>query len=155
MESTRSSQEILNWTPWKTGMAFSYRGRTLLVMKQVSNIPSDEFLDKWEMKAHLLKSKYRIEIHIYTNEWITLSNELMELNSQENFECIPGLATKLLVMITGHVKALALSWFPGMLIFPSGRTFVTYVPCWKCYAEIGSAIFFGKVVQITSNSSDV
>ena len=134
-------RETLNWTPWKTGMAFSYRGRTLLIVRQVSNEPCKSFHDKFPHKnIRLLPPKHRIEIHIYTNEWVTLSNELLYVNSTfslENFECLPGLATKLLVMITGHVKTLALSWFPGMLSFPKGRSFITYIPCWKCYSEIG------------------
>lgn len=141
----------LNWTPWKTGMAFSYRGRTLMCMKQEVNEPCEGFLDEWQMKLYILQSKFRIEVHIYTNEWVSLTNELLELSSHsfslESFECLPGLATKLLVMVTGHVKALATSWFPGMLVTPTpggggagagSQSFVTYMPCWKCYAEIGT-----------------
>lgn len=124
-------------------MAFSYRGRTLLIMQQVTNEPCDNFLDQWEIKLKLLNSKYRIEIHIYINEWVALFNELLELGCTnfmfENFECIPGLATKLLVMIASHVKTLAVSWFPGMIKGTSEDPFVTYIPCWKCYSEIGTS----------------
>ncbi len=114
-----------------------------MVMRQVSNEPCDEFTSRWDFKISLEPAKYRIEVHIYTNEWVSLTNELLELNSQhslplDNFERIPGLATKLLIMVTGHVKDLALSWFPGMLKGSPSQPFVTYLPCWKCYAEIGS-----------------
>ena len=156
----RTKESGLNWTPWKTGMAFSYRGRTLMVMKQASNEPCDEFLEAWQLRLRLLKAKHRIEVHIYTNEWVALINELLELNSQsfslENLECVPGLATKLMIMVTAHVRALAVSWFPGMMVaVPTSRSsmsslssaasgaggtpFVTYMPCWKCYAEVGSS----------------
>lgn len=125
-----------NWTPWKTGMAFSYRGHTLMVMKQAVNMPSDKFLETWQGRVKLLESRYRIEVHIYTNEWVKLTNELVALNAHSgDFEAIPGLATKLLIMVTTHVKALALNWFSGMLRSSSSN--VTYIPCWKCYAEIG------------------
>lgn len=153
----RRSKEILNWSPWKTGMAFSYRGRTLMVMKQVTNEPCGDFADQWGKKlAQLLTSKYRIEVHIYTNEWATLSNELLELNSHNfDFGCIPGLATKLLIMMTAHVKALALSWFPGMLKVPSSSPFITYMPCWKCYAEIGSPrLFSGGVLNFSMHGTE-
>lgn len=141
--TANKSKDILNWTPWKTGMAFSYRGRTLMSMKQESNEPCEDFLETWQMKLCLLKSKHRIEVHIYTSEWVSLTNELLELNSHsfslDMFDCIPGLATKLLIMVTAHVKALAMNWFPGMLTSAShSQPFVTYMPCWKCYAEIGT-----------------
>jgi hypothetical protein len=116
-----------------------------MAMKQEVNEPCEGFLDAWQMKLKsILHSKIRIEIHIYTNEWVSLTNELLELNSHNfSFEGLPGLATKLLVMLTGHVKALAMDWFPGMLLSPSAaasssEAFITYVPCWKCYAEIGT-----------------
>ena len=35
----------LDWTPWKTGMAFSYSGRTLMIIKQESSEPSDDDAD--------------------------------------------------------------------------------------------------------------
>ena len=122
-----------------------------MVMKQESNEPSEDFLDAWQMKLITLKAKHRIEVHIYTNEWVALTNELLELNIgsfallESSFECIPGLATKLMVMLAGHVKALATSWFPGMLTSSSpGQPFVTYMPCWKCCGRIGSIRDLGK-----------
>ena len=114
-------------------MAFSCRGRTLMVMKQEPNEPSEEFLEEWQMKLAPLKSKYRIEVHIFTNEWLTLYNEVNQGSSSSN--CVPGLATKLVVMVTAHLKALT-GWFPGMLVCPSpSQPFVTYMPCWKCHGE--------------------
>lgn len=107
-----------------------------MIMTQSSNDPSDEFLEAWQMKLHLLTSKQRIEIHIYINEWVTLTNELLGPNSYTLSldNNIRGLATKLLVMVTGHVKALAMNWFQGMLM--PVNNFTTHMPCWKCYAEI-------------------
>lgn len=131
-------QDILNWTPWKTGIAFAHRGRTLLVMKQATNQPSNEFQKMWGSSFRLLKSEYRIEIHIYTNEWVTLSIELLELKLPSfPLDNIPGLATKLLVMLTGHVKTLATTFFAGMLLLPRAGVFSSYMPCWKCFAEVG------------------
>ena len=118
-----------------------------MVIKQVSNKPCDKVLETWQFKLKLLKSKFRIEIHVYTNEWVTLTNELLSLNSQtESFECIPGLATKLLVMVSRHVISLALNWFPGMLACSSQAEDKppTYMPCWKCYSEIGTANLLDK-----------
>ena len=147
------SMEILKWTFWQTGMAFSHKGRTLVVIKQEDNKPCDELVDTLKVKSHLLKSVYRIEIHIYTNEWVALTNELMEQSSRfmDNFEFIPGLATKLLVTVTSHVKALTSGFFQGMLTRRSRSMdkkedfeSITYLPCWKCYAEIESSNPRGK-----------
>ena len=132
----RSSKAILNWTMWQTGMAFSHKGRTLVIIKQESNEPCDDVVDTLEVKSLLLKSVYRIEIHIYTNEWVALTNELLEQSS----EFIPGLATELLVTVTSHVKALTSGFFRGMLTGDQGDfESITYLPCWKCYAEIESS----------------
>ena len=57
----------------------------------------------------------------------------------DNPSSIPGLATKLLVMLTNHVKTLATGYFTGMLSLPQPGVFSSYIPCWKCFAEIGSA----------------
>lgn len=130
---------VLNWTPWQTGIAFAYRGRTLLVIKQVGREACDRELPK---AGHFLEYKYRIEVHIYMHEWQKLIGDLMvlgELESPpEDFEHLPGLATKLLVMVTSHVHGLAQEFFCGMLISPSRGEpqFITYLPCWKCYAKI-------------------
>ena len=131
--------DILNWTPWKTGIVFAFRGRTLLVIKQAINKPGDNFQETWGDRIQPLQAEYRIEVHIYTNEWVTLSIELSQLDLPSlPLERIPGLATKLLVMLTGHVKTLATTYFSGMLSLPPSGMFTTYMPCWKCCAEINS-----------------
>lgn len=113
-------------------MAFSYQGQVLIELKQEPNGSYVEFLEKWR-KLSPLKSNYRIELHIYTDVWASLSSH----GSQNiSLKSLSGLVTKLMVMVTRHVKSL-ISWFPGMLLsrIPS-QTFVTYMACWKCYAEI-------------------
>lgn len=133
MES--SAANVKNyWIPWRTGMAFAYRGHTLMVMRQVSSESCDIELP---YTAHLLQHKYRIEVHVYTNEWIKLITELLDV-STVNLECIPGLATKLLVMVTSHLHGLTHNFFADMLI-SSSNTQTTFMPCWKCYAKIGSS----------------
>lgn len=133
-------RDILNWNPWKTGIAFSHRGRTLLVVKQEDNrheMPG--FNLKW------LEGAYRVEVHVYTPEWVTLGNELLVCDrpqyTLDGLSSLPGLATQLLVMISQHVKSLASNWFPGMLISHATK-FNTYMPCWKCFAEIGTEQLF-------------
>ena len=133
-------KDILSWIPWKTGIAFAHRGRTLLVLKQESNVNCPEFLSRWEFSIKLLEEVYRIEIHVYTDEWIRLVNELAEagrLDVHLTPTNVTAYATRLLVMVSGHIKSLATNWFPGMLEAPQGMFFVTFMPCWKCYAEIG------------------
>ncbi len=88
-----------------------------------------------------LNGEYRIEVHIYTNEWIKLANDLSELgllNAALAPDYIPGLATRLLVVLSTHIKSLALDYFTGMLQSHQGQHAVTYMPCWKCFAEVGS-----------------
>ncbi len=131
----------LDWIPWKTGIVYSCRGRTLLLIKQeTSSKPVDipqETLDSFPT----LNGEYRIEVHIYTNEWIKLANDLSELgllNTSLPPDFIPGLATKLLVVLSTHIKSLAINYFTGMLQSHQGQHAVTYMPCWKCFAEVGS-----------------
>ena len=137
-DSARPSgvKEVLNWTPWKSGMAFSCRGHTLVVMRQESSDETSEDSEEtlsWRVKANLLKSKHRIELHVYTHEWVELSKEL-----GSDSEGVSALATKLLVMVMGHVEALASSWFPGMLLSLSpAQHCTTYMPCWKCCLSAG------------------
>ena len=131
-------KDILSWIPWKTGIAFAHRGRTLLVLKQESNENCPEFLSRWEFSVKLLEEAYRIEIHVYTDEWIRLVDELAKAGRLDvHLTNVPAYATRLLVMVSGHIKSLATNWFPGMLESPQGLSFVTFMPCWKCYAEIG------------------
>lgn len=116
-------------------MAFCNKERTLLLLKEVVNDPS---VYNVAMKLTL---KLRIELHIYTNEWEALFYDKTELGSSD-FQNIPGLTAKLLVMITGHVKALATKRFHGMIKPMKGSSdeFTTYMPCWKCYAKMSSTI---------------
>ncbi len=112
-------------------------------MSQTSNIPCDKFSENWGTRVRVLQGQHRIEIHIYINEWIKLAGKLVEQDFHnfhiDNPDSIPGLATKLLVMLTSHIKTLATAYFLGMLNLPRPGIFSSYVPCWKCYAEIGSA----------------
>lgn len=145
-------KDILNWIPWKTGIAFAHRGRTLLVLKQEANESNPEYLSQWDFSVRLLEEAYRIEVHVYTDEWIQLVNEISEvgrLDIQLTPPNVTAYATRLLVMISGHIKSLATNWFRGMLVSPPGMSFVTFTPCWKCYAEIG----FGSLRQLVSNKS--
>ena len=131
----------LNWTLWKTGIAFAHRDRTLLVLKQKVKESCPESLSRSELSVKLLDEAYRIEVHVYTNEWIQLVNELNEdgcLDIQLTPTKIIAYATQLLVMVSRHIKSLATNWFPGMLVSPPGVSYVTFVPCWKCYAGISS-----------------
>ena len=110
--------EGLNWLFWATGMAYTLRGRTLLIIKQQRN----------EEAYH--GEEFRIEVHIYTLEWAALSNELQ---GKDRANVLP-LATNLLVMLSQHVVFLALEWFPGMLLGHPKPS--AYVPCWKCYEAL-------------------
>ena len=105
-----------------------------MIIKQESSEPSDDGADgdnKDEMlqsNVNILKSKYRIEAHVYTNELLAT---FIEMNCISDM--FASLATKLMVMITGHVKALTTSWFPKMLTsLKVQQPFVTILPCWKC-----------------------
>ena len=136
----KEGTSTLNWILWKTGIGFAHRGRTLLVLKQEMNENCPEFLRHWEHSVKLLEEAYRIEIHVYTDEWIQLVNELAKngcLDIQLTPTNVTAYATRLLVMVSGHIKSLATNWFPGMLVSPPGMSFVTFTPCWKCYTETG------------------
>ena len=139
-DSAQSKEVDLDWMPWKTGIVFKCKGRTLLLIKQEANQdsqPSD--VPPLETALPTLPGDYRIEVHIYTNEWINLVNYLSEqgvFNPNVPPHYIPGLATRLLVVLSTHIKALAQNYFSGMLLSPQGGNVVTYMPCWKCFAEI-------------------
>ncbi len=145
MDDTDDSQKQegvnLDWTPWKTGIVYKCRGRTLLLIKQeICSRPVDVPPEIIELYPNLT-GEYRIEVHIYTNEWVKLANDLSEqgiLNSSLSPDFIPGLATKLLVVLSTHIKSLAINYFSGMLLSHLGRHAVTYMPCWKCFAEVSS-----------------
>ena len=110
--------EGFNWLFWATGMAYVWRGRTLLVIKQQIN---EEALHGEEV---------RIEVHVHTPWWVALSNEVQGRDPGHTL----SLATHLLVMVSHHVVSLALGWFPGMLL--GHPTPSAYVPCWKCYEAV-------------------
>ena len=147
-DSALSDKDALNWTPWKTGIVFGYKGRTLLLVKQESNQICENFIQQWGNRISLLHGEYRIEVHIYTDEWVNLTTYLSEqgqLGTTLPPDYIPGIATRLLVMLTQHIKSLATTYFSGMLLVPQGKSVATYMPCWKCFAEIGSAGMTGII----------
>lgn len=135
----KSATEIfLQWMPWKTGLAFVYQNRTLIVIQQVTNAPYKEFSQTWhEERVDVMNSSRRIEFHIYTNECILLAEDILESTTPCSLikSSVVSMATTLLTMISWHIKALAQSWFPGMLKETLNQPFLTYLPCWKCYAE--------------------
>jgi len=137
-ESVYSDGVALNWRAWKTGIVYECKGRTLLLVKQETG--SGEAPHELEGTVPCLQGDFRIEVHIYTNEWISLVDYLStegQMSSSLPPSFIPGLATRLLVVITAHIKSLALGYFSGMLLTSPGKTAVSYVPCWKCFAELG------------------
>ena len=126
----QEKENMLKWKPWKMGVAFSHRGRTLLVVKEESNVAletNEEF--EW------LPAKKRIEIHVYVHEWFEVQSELQIKGCQatmlQNTFSLPGIATQLLVKISQHVLSLSIDWFQGML-----ASQYIYVPCWKCYGQM-------------------
>ena len=117
-----------DWIPWKTGIACTQQERTLVVITQEENKDGEQKL-KW------IQGSFRIKVHIHVPEWIKLAKEYGEETFSLNY--VHSLATSLMVMISQHVKALGSDWFPGMFLTPSSQHgFTTYVPCWKCCAEI-------------------
>ena len=123
--------DLDKWIPWKTGIAHAQQDHTLVVIKQENNEKSEEKL-KW------IKGTFTIEVHINVPEWIMLAKKHGELNNfLANPNYVHGLATSLIVMISQHVRALGSDWFPGMFLTPSSHhQFTTYMPCWKCFAQI-------------------
>ena len=135
MEGIESHGECYldDWIPWKTGIArkCTQQESTLVVIKQEENKDSKENL-QW------IQGSVRIEVHIHVPEWIKLAKEHGEDNISINDpNYVHSLATSLIVMISQHVKALGSDWFPGMFLTPSSQHgFTTYMPCWKCYAQL-------------------
>ena len=123
------SVSLLDWTPWKMGVAFSHRGRTLLVVKEEDNVaPETDDGVEW------LPSKKRIEIHVYAQDWFEVQNEL-QINDRpapllQNTFSLPGIATQLLMKISQYILSLA-KVFRGLL-----ETKSVYIPCWKCYGNM-------------------
>ena len=139
-DSAQSAEVVLDWMPWKTGIVYKCKGHTLLLIKQeVNQKPAISDIPPAQANLPTLPGEYRIEVHIYTNEWVKLLNYLSEqgvFNPNVPPNYIPGLATRLLVVLSTHIKALAQNYFSGMLLSPQGGNVVTYMPCWKCFAEI-------------------
>ena len=123
--------DLDKWIPWKTGIAHAQREHTLVVIKQENNEKSEENL-KW------IKGTFTIEVHINVPEWIMLAKKHGEVNnSLTNPNYVHSLATSLIVMISQHMRALGRDWFPGIfLTLPDHHRFTTYMPCWKCFAQI-------------------
>ena len=121
-----------DWIPWKTGIACTQQERTLVVITQEEN------KDGGKDEPKCIQGSVRIEVHIHVPEWIELAKEHGEDNiSLNDPNYVHSLATSLIVMISQHVKALGSDWFPGMFLTPSSQHgFTTYMPCWKCYAQL-------------------
>ena len=120
---------LLNWTPWKMGVAFSHRGRTLLVVKEEDNV-APETDDRYEW----LPARKRIEIHVYAQDWFEVQNELLAKGHPapllQNTFSLPGIATQLLMQISQHILSLT-KVFRSLLWTKS-----IYIPCWKCYGDM-------------------
>ena len=129
-EEAAGKESLVGWCPWKMGIVFSHRGRTLLVVKEENNVAPETNDDlEW------LPAKKRIEIHVYVQEWFEVQSEL-ELAGHsatmlQNTFSLPGIATQLLVKISQHILSLAHDWFRGML-----QNELIYIPCWKCYGQM-------------------
>ena len=116
------------WIPWKTGLVYAQQEHTLVAIKQEKN-------ERSEKQLNWIPGEFRIEVHVYVPEWIMLAKGHGDFSTNPNY--VHGLATSLIVMISQHVRALGSNWFPGMFLTPSARhAFVTYMPCWKCFAQI-------------------
>ena len=133
----KPEDKFLKWKPWKMGMAFSHRGRTLFVVKEEDNTPPDKTeaaLEKEEERVWLPARK-RIEIHVYASEWIFVQQELSSTGREalllRDPISVPGFATQLLVKVSQHLLALGHDWFRGML-----ESEFIYIPCWKCYGQM-------------------
>lgn len=129
-DTGKPKESLLKWRPWKMGVAFEARGRTLLVVKEEEN-QAPESSDDLEW----LPAKKRIEIHVYMQDWFEVQNELQAANKPapmlQNTFSLPGIATQLLVKISTHILSLAKGWFRGMLVSKN-----IYIPCWKCYGQM-------------------
>lgn len=138
------SYEHLEWVPWRTGLAFTSCGRTLLLLQLKDNERRD-----WDYDGIKLASgggSYRIEIHMYIPEMIRVVDQLREKgkvyrdDDGREYHPIPhsvaGHATRVLVAVGGYIVDLA-SWFVGMLVpVKKDGNNDGYVPCWKCYGHM-------------------
>ena len=136
--------EHMEWVPWRTGLAFTSCGRTLLLVQLKDNKKTD-----WDYDGIKIKSSggsYRIEVHIYIPEMLRIVAQLQELgkvyrdNSGQEYHPVPhnvaGHATQIIVTIGSYIVDLA-SWFVGMLVPDKSDTNNSgYVPCWMCYGHV-------------------
>ena len=136
-----NSSFLLNWVLWKTGMAFVFRGRTLLLVCQDKNSQ----LDQPDQSRRSKVWKYRLTLSVYVPDMLQVLGEVADLGSLDDNvldpSAITGQATRLLVAISNHVLSLD-SWFNSMLLSQQDRSCETsllnigYIPCWKCYGSI-------------------
>ena len=141
VENSDESVVQSDWTCWKSGLVYVSRGRTLLLVRHIPN-PSTS----WSLESSLraMNSKWRIEIHIYVPEMITVLQEIRsrvecfdQLEESDKLQApykVAGQATQLMVAISNHISFLS-SWFQGMLE-QNEKGYVDYVPCWKCYGGL-------------------
>lgn len=118
------------WKVWKTGICFVCDGHILLLLTQEVNPTMKQ--ESCRYVLNFVEEKYRIELHLYVNECLTMVLDKEYLNHSY----VVGLATRLLVMISQHIESLVKSWFPKMLKSQPNGSFVIHVPCWKCFANI-------------------
>lgn len=123
---------------WKKGFTFGYKDKILFIMMQDENIANEAFPAKFNEGSTILEAKFRIELHVFTNEFMSLSSHLRQSDQVSQVTAsmrrISGLATKLLLLLTEHVKKLASDYFSGMIELP-GTVFCSYMVCWKCLSS--------------------
>ena len=121
-------------------MAFSHRGRTLLVVKEEENqAPESDERYEW------LPAKKRLEVHVYAQDWFEVQNELCTKGQPapllQNTFSLPGIATQLLMKISQHILSLS-KVFRSLLNSKS-----IYIPCWKCYGDMESEANLGETLE--------
>ena len=119
------------------GVAFSHRGRTLLVVKEEEN-QEPESDDRYEW----LPAKKRIEIHVYAQDWFEVQNELFGQGHPapllQNTFSLPGISTQLLMKISQHMAKVFGSLLGSETI---------YIPCWKCYGDMEPGADLGNTME--------
>ena len=134
---TDNFNEDVQVTFWKTGFSFAFRNRVLFYMMQDDVTVEDEVETLFVNKATLLKYKFRIELHVFANEFLSMCNLAASSVSgytSRDGKSISGLATKLLLLLMDHMKKLAEDFFAGMIVYP-GTVFCSYMICWKCMSS--------------------
>ena len=129
-DEVQSGISFDKWKIWKTGICFVHGDQILFILKQEPNLN----INPSSIQVNIFGEKLRIELHLYVNAFITLTQHK---EHQLSRSYVTGLATHLLVMISQHVEFLVESWFPHMLKTESNGSTVTHIPCWKCFAGIG------------------